>query len=98
MTSNYVHTFASQGWQCPVCLAVMSPTFPTCFNCTGKTTTTTTTSAGITETLSLCKHGNPLKFACQKCMFPCVHEYKNEVLTSNPPQKQCKKCYEFFPY
>jgi len=25
-----------KGWQCPVCFAVMSPTFPTCFYCKPK--------------------------------------------------------------
>lgn len=25
-----------EGWQCPVCKAVMAPGYPTCVNCTGK--------------------------------------------------------------
>lgn len=28
--------FAQQGWQCPVCGAVYSPTTPMCWNCTGR--------------------------------------------------------------
>jgi uncharacterized OB-fold protein len=27
--------FVQQGWQCPVCGAVYSPTTPMCYNCTG---------------------------------------------------------------
>ena len=42
--------FAAQGWQCPVCGAVYSPTTPMCYNCTGKTATTTyASSTGKTE-------------------------------------------------
>ena len=37
-------SFAIQGWQCPVCGAVYSPSTPMCYNCTGKTTTTTNTT------------------------------------------------------
>ena len=25
--------FAKQGWQCPICKGIMSPNYPTCFNC-----------------------------------------------------------------
>ena len=37
-------SFAPQGWQCPVCGAVYSPTTPMCYNCTGKTYTFSTTT------------------------------------------------------
>ena len=37
--------FAAQGWQCPICGAVYSPTTPMCYNCTGKTVTTTHVSS-----------------------------------------------------
>lgn len=33
--------FAQQGWQCPICGAVYSPTTVQCFNCTGRTKTYT---------------------------------------------------------
>lgn len=31
------YNFAQQGWECPKCGAVYSPSTPMCFNCTGKT-------------------------------------------------------------
>lgn len=34
---------ASQGWQCPICKRVYSPTTPWCYFCGGKSTTTSTT-------------------------------------------------------
>lgn len=37
-----------QGWQCPVCGAVYSPSTPMCYNCTGKTATYVS-STGKTE-------------------------------------------------
>ena len=36
--------FAQQGWQCPICHAVWSPTTPMCYNCTGKEKTYTVSS------------------------------------------------------
>lgn len=47
--------FAQQGWQCPVCGAVYSPTTPMCYNCTGKyktyTFSTKTTDDSIIDWL-----------------------------------------------
>lgn len=39
---------ASQGWQCPICGRVYSPTTPMCFYCSGKGETRTTTQTGGT--------------------------------------------------
>ena len=44
--------FAQQGWQCPICGAVYSPTTPMCYNCTGKTKTYTV-STGTKEVQSI---------------------------------------------
>lgn len=49
-------SIAQQGWQCPVCHRVYSPTTPMCWYCGGKdlkeittVTTTTTTYSGEIE-------------------------------------------------
>ena len=36
--------FAQQGWQCPVCKRVYSPTTPMCWYCGNGTVTTSTTT------------------------------------------------------
>ncbi len=38
--------FAPQGWQCPICKRVYSPTTPMCNYCGGEQKTVTTTSTG----------------------------------------------------
>jgi len=38
----YEYNWAPQGWQCPVCRRVYSPTIPWCFYCGNETYTTTT--------------------------------------------------------
>jgi hypothetical protein len=37
-------SMAQQGWQCPVCKHVFSPSTPVCFYCPPKTETTTNTT------------------------------------------------------
>ena len=47
----YGEIFAPQGWQCPVCKRVYSPTTPMCFYCgTGEVTTSTSTKVIIGDT------------------------------------------------
>jgi len=41
---NTVQPFIPQGWQCPVCKRVYSPTTPMCYFCPEKTVTVTTTA------------------------------------------------------
>lgn len=43
MRDEYDFSFAPQGWQCPICRRVYSPTYPWCIFCGNETTTTTTT-------------------------------------------------------
>ena len=33
MSDPYTHSFAQQGWQCPVCQTVHAPYMPTCTRC-----------------------------------------------------------------
>ena len=42
--------FASQGWQCPICKRVYSPSTAMCFNCPNNGTTVTTGSTTLTPT------------------------------------------------
>ena len=39
--------FAQQGWQCPICRRVYSPTTPMCYYCGGNGVVTITTSTNI---------------------------------------------------
>ena len=41
----YNSGFAPQGWQCPICGRVYSPSTPMCYYCSRKTETTTTSTA-----------------------------------------------------
>jgi len=41
--------FAQQGWQCPVCKRVYSPTTPMCLYCGKSEVTTTTTIKSIID-------------------------------------------------
>ena len=43
----YDHDFVPQGWQCPVCRRVYSPSTPMCFSCGGERQTVTTTGTTI---------------------------------------------------
>ena len=45
---NYNY-FAQQGWQCPVCRRVYSPSTPCCFYCGAESTVTTSTTLDIDE-------------------------------------------------
>ena len=42
--------FAPQGWQCPVCKRVYSPTTPMCYYCGNNVVTTTTTNIETPKT------------------------------------------------
>lgn len=49
MSECYGVDFAPQGWQCPICKRVYSPTTPMCYYCgNGVTYTTTSTTVGDT--------------------------------------------------
>lgn len=50
MRDEYDFSFAPQGWQCPICKRVYSPTYPWCIFCGGETVTTTTTTTNPTTT------------------------------------------------
>lgn len=41
--------FIQQGWQCPICKRVYSPSTPCCFYCGDNSTTTTNTNGFITQ-------------------------------------------------
>ena len=45
----YNSGFAPQGWQCPICGRVYSPTTPMCYYCSRKTEIMTTTSTAIPQ-------------------------------------------------
>lgn len=49
--------FAQQGWQCPICKRVFSPTTPMCLYCGNHEETTTTTTI-VNEKLKLINNGN----------------------------------------
>lgn len=49
---NHTITLPTQGWQCPSCRAVMSPTYPTCFYCKPAQTITNSGCVQITTTPS----------------------------------------------
>ena len=52
MMDEYNFNFAPQGWQCPICKRVYSPTYPWCIFCGNETvTTTTTTNVPVTRQL-----------------------------------------------
>ena len=40
-------SFAPQGWQCPICKRVFSPTTPWCYFCGGEMKTVTTTNLQV---------------------------------------------------
>ena len=44
--SEWYENFAPQGWQCPICKRVYSPTTPMCYYCGNGTTVTSTTVDG----------------------------------------------------
>lgn len=44
------YSFAPQGWQCPICKRVYSPTTPMCYTCgNGRMAYSTTTSMPLTR-------------------------------------------------
>lgn len=44
-----MNDFIQQGWQCPICKRVYSPSTPCCFTCGGESITTTSTDDFVTE-------------------------------------------------
>ena len=44
VNGSYLENMPPQGWQCPVCKRVYSPTTIMCFYCGGETTTTVSSS------------------------------------------------------
>jgi hypothetical protein len=49
-------TFIQQGWQCPICKTVYSPTTSMCFFCNPNSNkTTTTTATGYNDFINLVK-------------------------------------------
>jgi hypothetical protein len=77
MTTFFVH----QGWQCPICKAVYSPTMPCCFTCVPQKTTVSS-GTGPTDA-PVCPHGcedgwihNTEPFRMVGDAGECVPEYE----------------------
>ena len=49
---NYNDGFVTQGWQCPVCKRVYSPTTPMCYSCGNEKIETSTTLTVNTNNFS----------------------------------------------
>lgn len=60
---GYSDGFAQQGWQCPVCKRVYSPTTPMCLYCGHGTITSTTSDPARENTVNalLVEDLNPMK-------------------------------------
>ena len=48
--------FAPQGWQCPICKRVYSPTIPMCFTCGNEEIKTVTTGTNTEQKRCDCYH------------------------------------------
>lgn len=66
--------FVQQGWQCPICHAVMSPTTDVCVNCTGITITTTNTIDINTDTIKASSLEDILDYALR-----CREDKSNDL-------------------
>ncbi len=85
--------FAQQGWQCPICKRVYSPTTSMCYYC-GNTGTTTTDTATVTrqegwwELLPTILTSYPPKYMwqCQRCGHGIITDDRSY------PQSPCEKC------
>ena len=85
--------FAQQGWQCPICKRVYSPTTSMCYYC-GNTETVTTTTVTVNPQegwwlrlpVVLTSYPPKYKWQCQRC----GHEIVTDDLSY--PESPCEKC------
>ena len=64
--------FAAQGWQCPCCSRVYSPTMPMCLHCGPDKQTVEATTGSQHCSNELREQGKPYPRTCQLCGFgPC---------------------------
>lgn len=83
-----------QGWQCPVCYAVMSPSTAMCLKCPQKNETINGTSA--TPYTSPMKTGDTSISIPNTNTTKCNHEWDYSlVYATNPPKLKCLKCKEY---
>lgn len=85
--------FAQQGWQCPICKRVYSPTTAMCYYCgNGETVTTTTVTVNPQEDcwellpMILTSYPPKHKWQCKRC----GHEIVTDDLSY--PEFPCEKC------
>lgn len=69
MNDNFNGIFAPQGWQCPICKRVYSPTTPMCWYCGGKEISTNKVTMNDSETIS-----------CSKESFAPLEQTLNETI------------------
>jgi hypothetical protein len=81
------YNFAQQGWQCPICKRVYSPSTPWCYYCGGesKISTTSEVSLDCWENNPILLTSNPPKLLW-KCKY-CGKEITTEV--SEIPKTPC---------
>ena len=81
------YTFAQQGWQCPICKKVYSPSTPWCYYCGGESKISTTAEASLDcwQNEPILLTSNPPKLVW-KCRF-CGKEITTEV--SEIPKTPC---------
>lgn len=79
--------FAQQGWQCPICHAIWSPTTPMCYNCTGKEKTYTFGS-GKYKVNDINKYiENVSKYIDKYVENINTNKYSNVTITNSPSTK-----------
>ena len=87
------YNLAQQGWQCPICKRVYSPTTAMCYYCGSRETVTTTTGTvnpqeGCWELLPMILTSDPPKhkWQCKRC--------GHEIVTNDLayPEFPCEKC------
>lgn len=89
------YNFAQQGWQCPICKRVYSPTTPWCYYCGGesKTWTDTSTSGDTPPVDYPSSHTVTIPYEPNEPNLDCW-DNNPILLTSNPPKLawKCKYC------
>lgn len=87
--NNYAVTLPKEGWKCPVCCAVMSPTYPTCFYCKPEKSQAITSNQWE-------QIGIPPACGITVGLPACDHDWDfSQVCASNPPKYKCKKCHAY---
>lgn len=81
------HGFTQQGWECPKCGRVYSPTTSMCSNCPQKATTQTTTNTPIYRGITcLCPMFIPdsINTSSTECMSCGKEKHEHPQLTTYP--------------